>query len=112
VDGVTVAEAEQLIGVPGLLEDLRTSLKQGLFRPVPVRERRNPEPGESGKLRRLGIPTIANRVRKVLRMRWVLCRPRHNVHYVDLGIIPIRLVKPLVVAAWVGGGKVSIIRLG
>jgi RNA-directed DNA polymerase len=62
IDGLTVADVEQRLGVPGLLEDLRTSLKQGSFRPLPVRQRMIPKPGGSGKLRKLGIPTIADRV--------------------------------------------------
>ena len=37
-------------------------LKAGTFRPLPVRERKIPKPGGSGKVRRLGIPTVADRV--------------------------------------------------
>ena len=50
------------MGVPGFLEDLRAALKDGSFRPLPVRERLIPKPGGSGKLRKLGIPRIADRV--------------------------------------------------
>jgi RNA-directed DNA polymerase len=62
VDGLTVVDVEELIGVPGFLDDLRAQLKQGTFRPLPVRERKIPKPGGSGKVRRLGIPTVADRV--------------------------------------------------
>ncbi|WP_211260826.1 group II intron reverse transcriptase/maturase [Amycolatopsis jejuensis] len=62
VDGLTVADVEQQVGVPGFLDDLRTRLKQGSFRPLPVRERKIPKPGGSGKVRSLGIPTVADRV--------------------------------------------------
>jgi RNA-directed DNA polymerase len=65
VDGLTVAHVEEQIGVPGFLDDLRAQLKQGTFRPLPVRERTIPKPGGSGKVRavrRLGIPTVADRV--------------------------------------------------
>ena len=48
--------------MPGFLDDLRAQLKEGMFRPLPVRERKIPKPGGSGKLRKLGIPTIADRV--------------------------------------------------
>ena len=48
VDGLTVAEVEE-IGVPGFLDDLRAGLKDGSFRPLPVRERKIPKPGGSGK---------------------------------------------------------------
>ena len=62
VDGITAAWVEQEVGVPGFLEDLRAALKDGSFRPLPVRERKIPKPGGSGKLRTLGIPCIADRV--------------------------------------------------
>lgn len=62
VDGLRVVDVEERIGVPGFLDDLRTSLKDGSFRPLPVRERKIPKPGGSGKVRRLGIPTVADRV--------------------------------------------------
>lgn len=62
VDGMTVADVERHIGVPGFLDDLRVRVKTGTFRPLPVRERKIPKPGGSGKVRRLGIPTVADRV--------------------------------------------------
>jgi RNA-directed DNA polymerase len=62
VDGLTVADVEAQVGVPGFLDDLRTQLKSGTFRPLPVRERTIPKPGGSGKVRRLGIPVITDRV--------------------------------------------------
>jgi RNA-directed DNA polymerase len=57
VDGLTVADVEQTVGAPGFLDDIRTQLKAGTFRPLPVRERKVPKPGGSGKVRKLGIPT-------------------------------------------------------
>jgi RNA-directed DNA polymerase len=62
VDGVTAEYVEEVVGVPGFLDNLRAVLKDGSFRPLPVRERMIPKPGGSGKLRRLGIPAIADRV--------------------------------------------------
>ena len=62
VDGVTAAWVGEVVGVPGFLDDLRAALKDGSFRPLPVRERKIPKPGGSGKLRKLGIPAIADRV--------------------------------------------------
>jgi RNA-directed DNA polymerase len=62
VDGLTVAAVEERLGVPGFLDDLRSSVKDGSFRPLPVRERKIPKPGGSGKVRKLGIPTVADRV--------------------------------------------------
>jgi RNA-directed DNA polymerase len=57
VDGITAAWVGEQVGVPGFLDDLRAQLKSGTFRPLPVRERKIPKPGGSGKLRKLGIPT-------------------------------------------------------
>lgn len=42
------------------LEDIRSSLKDGSFRPLPVRQVEIPKKG--GKTRRLGIPTLRDRV--------------------------------------------------
>jgi len=62
VDGMTVALVEERIGVLEFLEGLRAQLKQGTFAPLPVRERLIPKPGGSGKLRKLGIPGVADKV--------------------------------------------------
>jgi RNA-directed DNA polymerase len=62
VDGVTVETATGPLGISGFLADLRGQLKTGTFRPLPVRQRMIPKPGGSGKSRKLGIPTIADRV--------------------------------------------------
>ncbi|MFJ2478640.1 reverse transcriptase domain-containing protein, partial [Streptomyces sp. NPDC087659] len=59
VDGVR-ADHVRATGAEAYLDHIRTQLKAGAFRPVPVRERMIPKTG--GKLRRLGIPTIADRV--------------------------------------------------
>ncbi|MFE1408774.1 group II intron reverse transcriptase/maturase, partial [Streptomyces sp. NPDC058770] len=50
VDG-TAVNVERDIGPYGFLEDLRHVLKSGEFRPLPVRERKIPKPGGSGKVR-------------------------------------------------------------
>jgi len=62
VDGMTAAWVEENAGVPGFPDDLRAALKDGSFRPLPVRERKIPQPGGPGKLRKLGIPCLADRV--------------------------------------------------
>jgi RNA-directed DNA polymerase len=62
VDGRTVAYVEERVGVREFLADLRAQLKSGAFVPLPVRERKIPKPGGSGKLRRLGIPALADKV--------------------------------------------------
>src|SRR6478752_4164513 len=53
VDGMTVRLVEERIGVREFLDGLRAQLKAGTFRPLPVRERKIPKPGGSGKLRKL-----------------------------------------------------------
>jgi RNA-directed DNA polymerase len=58
-DGWTVAPVEREIGVSQYLDGIRAVLKDGSFRPQPVRERKIPKPGGSGKVRKLGIPTEA-----------------------------------------------------
>lgn len=60
VDGKTAPSIQHGQGVEGFLDQLRTSLKDRTFRPLPVRERMIPK--ANGKLRRLGIATIADRV--------------------------------------------------
>jgi len=60
VDKATVAMIETWIGVEAFLGQIRDSLKDGEFRPVEVRQVMIPK--KSGKLRKLGIPTVADRV--------------------------------------------------
>jgi RNA-directed DNA polymerase len=60
IDKVTVTWIESVVGVQAFLEHVRNSLKSGEFRPVEVR--RVMIPKKSGKLRKLGIPTVADRV--------------------------------------------------
>ena len=61
-DGLTLARIEQEIGVAVFLESIRTAVRDGSFRPQPVWERKIPKPGGSGKVRTLGIPTMADRL--------------------------------------------------
>ena len=56
-DGWTVTRIETDVGVAAFLDDLRAQIRSGQFRPQPVRERKIPKPGGSGRVRRLGIPT-------------------------------------------------------
>ncbi len=60
VDGQTAYYVTTERGVAGFLGDLRDDLKARTFQPMPVRERMIPKPG--GKRRRLGIPTVRDRV--------------------------------------------------
>ena len=60
VDAVTRRHVEEDIGVLAFLEELRSSLKDGTFTALPVRQVAIPK--KSGKLRLLGIPTLRDRV--------------------------------------------------
>jgi RNA-directed DNA polymerase len=60
VDGKTARSIEAVQGVEMFLGGLRNQLRERSFQPVPVRERMIPK--ANGKLRRLGIPTVADRV--------------------------------------------------
>jgi RNA-directed DNA polymerase len=60
IDRATVAWIETRIGVPEFLNELRNRLKSGQFTPVEVRQVMIPK--ANGKLRKLGIPTVADRV--------------------------------------------------
>src|SRR5258708_3235757 len=61
VDKATVAMIETWVGVEEFLGHIRDSLKSGEFGPVEVRQVRIPK-GTTGKFRKLGIPTVADRV--------------------------------------------------
>ena len=60
VDKATVAMIESWVGVEAFLGQIRDLLKSGEFGPVEVRQVTIPK--ASGKLRKLGIPTVADRV--------------------------------------------------
>jgi RNA-directed DNA polymerase len=60
VDGKTTLSIQSGQGVEVFLEGLRASLKDRSFCPLPVRERMIPK--ANGKLRRLGIATVRDRV--------------------------------------------------
>jgi hypothetical protein len=60
VDGMTANYIEYVRGVGPFVTDLRAELKVRRFIPLPVREWMIPK--SSGKLRRLGIPTVRDRV--------------------------------------------------
>jgi RNA-directed DNA polymerase len=60
IDGLTARHIEAGGVVLAMLDDLRGQLRFRTFRPVPVRERMIPK--SNGKLRRLGIPTVIDRI--------------------------------------------------
>jgi len=60
IDGKTRGYVEHELGVERFLEELRGELKAGRFRALPVRERLIPK--RDGRSRRLGIPTLKDRV--------------------------------------------------
>ena len=60
VDGRTVSSIAAGPGVEAFLDQLRTTLRDRSFRPLPVRERMIPK--ANGKRRRLGIAAVGDRV--------------------------------------------------
>ena len=60
VDGSTAYYIRAVRGEEAFLADLRATLRAGGFVPLPVAERMIPKSG--GRLRRLGIPTVTDRV--------------------------------------------------
>ena len=60
VDGETAHYVTAVRGEDRFLAELRSDLRAGTFHPLPVRERMIPKAG--GKRRRLGIPTVRDRV--------------------------------------------------
>jgi RNA-directed DNA polymerase len=61
IDKTTTAMIETRVGVGVFLSRIRDSLKSGEFAPVEVRQVMIPK-GDTGKFRKLGIPTVADRV--------------------------------------------------
>lgn len=77
VDGKTARSIEAGQGVEMFLGRLRDQIRDCSFRPVPVRERMIPK--ANGKLRRLGIPTVADRVVQAsLNECWSRCSKRSS----------------------------------
>ena len=62
VDKVTVRSVKQHLGVDRFLTDLRSKLRQGSYRPSPVRRVLIPKRGKPGQFRPLGVPTVEDRV--------------------------------------------------
>ena len=59
VDGVTIAQVEDR-GVEGFLDELAVQLRDGTYRPLPVRRVAIPKP--QGGERNLGVPAVRDRV--------------------------------------------------
>ena len=56
-DGVTIAQVEAS-GVAAFLQDLAAALRTRAYRPAPLRRVHIPKPGQPGRTRPLGIPTV------------------------------------------------------
>src|SRR5713226_2987111 len=61
VDGLTV-KAVLRKGVEAFIEQVRGEMRSGKYRPSPVRRVLIPKPGQPGRFRPLGIPTVKDRV--------------------------------------------------
>ena len=73
VDGLTIADVERS-GVGEFLSHLSEELRAGTYWPSPLRRVLIPKPGQPGKTRPLGIPTIRDRV-VMAATKIVLSRP-------------------------------------
>jgi RNA-directed DNA polymerase len=62
IDGITVAGICAGMGSKLFLEQLRSDLREGRYRPSPSRRKLIPKPRQPGKFRPLGIPTVRDRV--------------------------------------------------
>lgn len=62
VDKLTVRGIEQRLGVERFLTGLRERLRNGSYRPSPVRRVMIPKRGKPGSFRPLGVPTVEDRV--------------------------------------------------
>ena len=62
VDGLTVRRIQQRTGTDRFLDELRENLRNGSYRPSPVRRVLIPKRGKPGQFRPLGVPTVADRV--------------------------------------------------
>lgn len=62
VDGVTVKAVLASLGADAFVGGLRQQLREGSYQPSPTRRVMIPKPGQPGKYRPLGIPTVTDRV--------------------------------------------------
>jgi RNA-directed DNA polymerase len=58
-DGMTVTRIRNGQGSEAFLTRLRAELRAGRYRPSPCRRKLIPKPGQPGKFRPLGIPTVS-----------------------------------------------------
>src|SRR5919109_440812 len=61
VERITI-QAVEASGVAAFLDDLAAALRSGSYRPAPLRRVHIPKPGQPGRTRPLGIPTVRDRV--------------------------------------------------
>jgi RNA-directed DNA polymerase len=62
VDGVTIRQVEEEVGVDTFLAEIETALREKRYRPQPVRRVHIPKPGKPGQKRPLGVPALRDRV--------------------------------------------------
>ena len=59
IDGMTVTRIRNGQGSEAFLTELRAALRAGGYKPSPCRRKLIPKPGQPGKFRPLGIPTVS-----------------------------------------------------
>ena len=62
IDGLTVDRIQRRIGEQFYLDQIRSDLRSGAYRPSPSRRKLIPKAGKPGQFRPLGIPTVKDRV--------------------------------------------------
>ena len=62
IDGLTVDRIQRRIGEQFYLDEIRSDLRSGAYRPSPSRRKLIPKAGKPGQFRPLGIPTVKDRV--------------------------------------------------
>jgi group II intron reverse transcriptase/maturase len=80
VDGVSIEDVETA-GVQAFLDELSVGLRNGRYRPQPLRRVHIPKPGRPGQTRPLGIPTVADRV--VMAAAKIVLEPVFEADFVE-----------------------------
>lgn len=78
IDGVTLKDVEKY-GIEEYLEEIQKELKEGIYRPKPVKRVYIPKP--DGKQRPLGIPTVKDRI--VQQATKIIIEPIFEANFLD-----------------------------
>ncbi|MGH9044294.1 MAG: group II intron reverse transcriptase/maturase [Acidimicrobiales bacterium] len=111
VDGQSIVWIEAVIGVEEFLAEIGTELKEGTYRPKPVRRVLIPKPGKPNKTRPLSIPTVKDRVCQAAAR--LVIEPIFEAQFLpnSFGFRPKRSTKnaSLAIMRWLNFGCVSVV---